>query len=65
MELEVSSQNSFLLESLFFSYSGFRLQLIAIHWNRRRVYTDTPHMSFFSCTVRMLNDVSHHNGSRT
>ena len=48
-----------------FCCSWFRLQLMAIHCNRRGVYTDTPRTSFFSCTVRMLNDVSHHNGTRT
>ena len=50
---------------LFFCYSWFRLQSMAIHCNRRGVQTGTPHTSFFSCTVRMLNDVSHHIGSRT
>ena len=32
---------------------------MAIHCNRRSVQTCTPHTSFFSCTVRMLNDVYH------
>ena len=40
--------------------SRFRLQLIAIYCNRREVYRDTLPTSFFSCTVRTLNDVSHH-----
>ena len=44
-----------------FCYSWFRLQSMAIHCNRRRVYTDTPHTSFFSCTVHVFDDVqSHH-----
>ena len=43
----------------FFCYSWFRLQSMAIHCNRRGVYTDSPHTSFFSCTVRMLSDVYH------
>ena len=48
----------------FFCYSWFRLQLMAIHCNRREVETGTTHTSFFSCTVRTLNDVHSHRGSR-
>ena len=38
---------------IFFCYSWFRLQSMAIHCNRRGVWTDTPHTSFFSCTLHM------------
>ena len=40
-----------------FCYSWFRLQLIAIHCNRRGVWTDTPHTSFFSRTSHLIIDV--------
>ena len=43
-----------------FCCSWFRLQTMAIHCNRRVVYTDTPHTSFFSCTVHVFNDVQSH-----
>ena len=49
MELEVGSQ-FFLLETSFCD-SWFRLQSIAIHHNRRGVLRDTPHTSFFSCSL--------------
>ena len=47
-----------------FCYSWFRLQLMAIHCNRRvcRQIHLTRH--FLSCTVRTLNDVHSHHGSR-
>ena len=54
MELEVSSQFSYLLESLFFVTGRFRLQSIAIHCNRRKVKTDRHHTTFFSCTFARL-----------
>ena len=53
MELKVSSQNFFLLESLF-CYSWFRLQLRAIHCYRRGVWREHPHTVIFSCTSPSL-----------
>ena len=56
MELEVSSQNNiFLLESPF-CYSWFRLQLIAIHCNRRlcEQNTLTPRIFSHICTHVIL-----------
>ena len=43
----------FLLESLFFCYTWFRLQLIAIHCNQRGMSTEHPHTVIFSCTSHM------------
>ena len=40
---------------IFFCYSWIRSKSMAIHCNRWEVLTGTPHTSFFSCTVRMLN----------
>ena len=37
---------------------------MAIHCNRRGVFTDLPHTSFFSCRLRTLHDVHSHHGSR-
>ena len=52
-------------DTSFFRHSWLRLQSMALHCNRRVVYTDTLHTSIFSHKVRMLKDVSHHVGSRT
>ena len=43
-----------------FCYSWFRLQSMAITRNRRGVHTDTPHTSFFSCTLRACTSVHTH-----
>ena len=45
-----------------FCYSWFRLQLIAIHCNRRGVWTEHPHTAYFSCTLHMC--FTPHWGSR-
>ena len=52
MELEVSSHKFFFARISFF-YSWFRLQLIAIHCNRRGVWTEHFHTRIFShiCTL--------------
>ena len=47
MELEVSSQFYYFAQISHFCYSWFRLQSIAIHCNRRGVYTYTPHTRHF------------------
>ena len=44
---------------ILFCYSWFRLQLMAIHCNRRGVYTGTPHTSFFSCALHTFHNVYH------
>ena len=44
-------------------HSWFRLQSMAIHCSRRRVLTDTPHTSFFSCTSHALILYSPHGSS--
>ena len=43
----VGSELTFLFLESLFCYSWFRLQLIAIHCNRRGVWTDTPHTRVF------------------
>ena len=42
--------NFFFARISFFCYSWFRLQLIAIHCNRRGCEQNTPHTVIFSCT---------------
>ena len=49
----------FLLESLFFCYSWFRLQLTAIHCNRRGVWTEHPHTAYFLAHLHTYHPCSH------
>ena len=51
MELDWAHKN--FLSDLFFYYSRFRLQSIAIRGNRREVLTGTPHTFFFSHTLSL------------
>ena len=60
MELEVSSL--FFFESPFY-YSWFRLQLVAIHCNRRAVWTEHPHTSYFLAHLHTFHPHAPH-GSR-
>ena len=61
MELEKWAHNYYLFYSnLFFVSSGFRLQLIAIHCNRRDVWTERPLTSrIFLVHVHTLHPCSH------
>ena len=56
-ELEVSSL--FFFCSLFFCYSWFRLQLTAIHCNRRCVWTEHPHTAYFLAHLHTFHPCSH------
>ena len=57
----------FLLESLF-CYSWFRLQLMAIHCNRREVWTQHPHTTYFLAqlhTFHLCSQAPHGSWSRS
>ena len=54
MELEVSSP-FFNFAQISLCYRWLRLQLIAIHCNRRGVWTEHPHTAYFSFVLMEMN----------